>query len=154
FQSAAASTLPARARRVKRVRKSFPRVSIWREYGSRVAERQRKSRHAVKSRPENRSGFRPGCVIVWYASKIKETTDGRRSGARGETRQEKQVLPKRSFEEHGQIDEHEGTQENGRDEAQELAEEKTLTRIRLGCRRMRAAFAPSRTDSRMKSVGK
>ena len=53
-----------------------------------------------------------------YACKIKETTNGRWRGARGEARKALEVVAQRRFARNVQIDEQSGAAQNGQDQAQ------------------------------------
>ena len=64
-----------------------------------------------------------------YACKVKETTNGCRRGARGETRQALEVIVERRFARDVQIDEQSGAAENGEDQAQRETHAKTREKI-------------------------
>ena len=59
-----------------------------------------------------------------YACKVKETTNGSGRCACGEARQAFQVIAKGRFAPNGEFDERKRAAKNGKDEAQEVAEEK------------------------------
>jgi hypothetical protein len=60
-----------------------------------------------------------------YASKIQETTDGGWRGARGQTRGTLEEFAQRCFPRNVQIDEQKRAAQNGQNQAQRQADEKT-----------------------------
>jgi hypothetical protein len=62
------------------------------------------------------------CEFFLYASKIEETTDGSRRGARGQTGKALEVITERRFEGNVQVDEQKRAPQDGQDQAQRIAE--------------------------------
>src|SRR6478735_6996386 len=71
------------------------------------------------------------CVNQSYASEIQETANGCRGGARRQTRRGEKIFSQGRVKGNGQIDEHKGTQGNGRHEAQGVADEKSQKEVEV-----------------------
>ena len=69
-----------------------------------------------------------------YACKVKETTNGRWRGTRGEARKKLEVVAQRRFARNVQIDEQSGTAQNGQDQAErETDTEEAALRLPMVC---------------------
>ena len=64
------------------------------------------------------------CELFMYACKIKETTNGCRRGARGETRKALEVIIERSIAQDGKLNESKPVTGAREDETEKIAEEK------------------------------
>ena len=89
---------------------------------------------AAARRATCQSGLASVRELFVYACKIKETTNGCRRCARGQTRQAVQVVAQRRFTRNVQIDEQSGAAQNGQDQAQrETDKEKAALRLPMLC---------------------
>ena len=86
---------------------------------------------AVTRRTTCQSGLAAARELFLYACKIKETTNGSRRCACGETRQEVEVVAQGRIEPNGEVDERRRATENGKDEAQRETHTQKQEKIEL-----------------------
>jgi hypothetical protein len=80
------------------------------------------------------------CELFLYACEIKETTNGRRRGARGQAGEALEVVTERAITQNGKVDEPKPVAEAREDEAQETAEEKATIKRSEAVRSRASAF--------------